>query len=78
MSVKNLPLPESPELNGDISLDEIEECINKTIPSLSQLDALSLTHSISAIIGYKDKHWDLAFKKRLKNLYSNLPLHLID
>lgn len=81
MSVLDLmsqALPESPELNGQISLDEIEECIKKTNPKLSQSDVLNLVHSISAVIGYKDKVWDVAFKKRLQNLYSNRPLHLID
>ena len=78
VSVINLPLPKSPELKGNISIDEIEFCIKKTLPNLSQSDVLNLVHSVSSIIGYKDKDWDLAFKKRLENLYSNRPLHLID
>lgn len=78
VSVKNQPLPEYPELKGEISIDEIEFCIKKTLPNLSQSDVLNLVHGISAIIGYKNRNWDLAFKKRLENLYLNRPLHLID
>ncbi|UAM97819.1 hypothetical protein K8354_16235 [Polaribacter litorisediminis] len=78
VAIKNKQLPESPELKGEISIDEIEKCIKKTNPSLNQSDVLNLVHSISAIIGYKDNFWDEVFKKRLQNLYSNRPLHLID
>ncbi|WP_298288936.1 hypothetical protein [uncultured Lutibacter sp.] len=78
VSIKNQPLPESPELNGGISVDEIQECIKKTIPSLSQSEVVDLSFNISAIIGFKDSTWNLWFQKRLENLYSGRPLHLKD
>ncbi|NNK23205.1 MAG: hypothetical protein HKP48_07905 [Winogradskyella sp.] len=76
--IKNQPLPESPELNGEICVDEIQKCIKKTIPYLSQSEVVNLSFNISAIIGFKDSTWDIWFQKRLENLYSGRPLHLID
>ena len=78
ISIKNQPLPESPELKGEISVDEIENCIKKTIPHLSQSEVVDLSFSISSIIGFKDPIWNLWFQKRLENLYSGRQLHLID
>ncbi|SIQ53672.1 hypothetical protein SAMN05421797_1023 [Maribacter ulvicola] len=63
MSVRNLDLPKSPELIGDISIDSIRLLINENLPDLSPLKSNDIVFRISSLIGFKDKDWDKHFKQ---------------
>jgi hypothetical protein len=63
MSVKNLQLPESPELNNDISIDSIRLLIKKNLPNLKPIKENEVVFNIATLIGFKNKEWDSHFKQ---------------
>ncbi|PKQ46753.1 hypothetical protein [Confluentibacter flavum] len=63
MSVRTLQLPESPELNNEISVDSIRSLISKNLPDLSPIKENEIVFGIATLIGFKDKEWDGHFKK---------------
>ena len=63
MSVKNLPLPESPELNNNISIDSIRSLVDNNIDGLSPLKSNEIVFRIATLIGFKDFNWQNHFKK---------------
>jgi hypothetical protein len=66
MSVKNLPLPESPELINNISIDSIRSLINNNIPDLCRVKSNEIVFRIATLIGFKDECWNNHFKQFYK------------
>jgi hypothetical protein len=66
MSVKNLPLPESLELNNYISIDSIRSLINNNILDLDQVKLNEIVFRIATLIGFKDEYWNNHFKQFYK------------
>lgn len=66
MTAINLPLPESPELNNDITIESIRLIFIEKLPNLSPIKSNEIVFCIATLIGFKDLQWDNHFKQLYK------------
>jgi hypothetical protein len=68
MSVQNLPLPETPELIGEIEVDSIKFLVEKHLPNLEYSKSQEIIFRFATLIGFKDLIWQSHFEKSLETL----------